>query len=119
VIASSALEVIPLVLIGFEAYQTSRAQRAAPWMACYRWPIRFFVGVAFWNLVGEGLSGFLQQPWLQTLRWLRIIGDTVFMLGTAALTYFMLGLWTGWSYEPTGSPARTKAPGAIPSPLTP
>ncbi len=195
----SALEVVPLVLIGFEAYQTSRQRQAAPWMQRYRWPIRFFVGVAFWNLVGAGLFGFLinppialyymqglnttpvhahtalfgvygllslgltllvarfltgarewrewpialafwgtniglvlmvllsllpvglaqtwasvehgvwfarsadflQLPALQTLRWLRIIGDSVFTLGTVSLVYFMLGLWTGWSYAKT------------------
>ena len=28
----------------------------------YRWPIRFFVGVAFWNLVGAGVFGFLINP---------------------------------------------------------
>lgn len=58
----SALEVVPLVLIGFEAFQTSRMQKAAPWMQRYRWPIRFFVGVAFWNLVGAGLFGFMINP---------------------------------------------------------
>jgi nitric oxide reductase subunit B len=193
----SALEVIPLILIGIEAYNTSRQRFAAPWMDRYRWPIRFFVGVAFWNLVGAGLFGFLinppialyymqglnttpvhahtalfgvygllalglvlligrfltgsrrwreqplaiafwcmnggltlmvllsllpiglaqafasvehglwfarsadflQQPWVQTLRWMRIVGDTMFLAGVGALGYFMLGLWTGWSYE--------------------
>jgi nitric oxide reductase subunit B len=193
----SALEVIPLVLIGIEAWQTSRQQKAAPWMARYRWPIRFFVGVAFWNLVGAGLFGFLinppialyymqglnttpvhghtalfgvygllslgltllvarflcgnrkwkegpltvafwcmnigltlmvtlsllpiglaqtwasvehglwfarsadflQLPWVQSLRWLRMVGDSVFLAGVAALAWFMLGLWTGWSYR--------------------
>src|SRR5262245_7259096 len=58
----SAMEVIPLVLIGFEAYQTSRMQTAAAWMQRYRWPVIFFVGVAFWNLVGAGLFGFLINP---------------------------------------------------------
>jgi len=58
----SALEVVPLVLIGLEAYRTSRLGRAAPWMARYRWPVRFFLGVAFWNLVGAGLFGFLINP---------------------------------------------------------
>ena len=58
----SALEVVPLVLIGMEAYRTSRLQVAAPWMRRYRWPIRFFVGVAFWNLVGAGLFGFMINP---------------------------------------------------------
>ena len=46
---------------------------------------------------------FRQQP-LQTLRWLRIFGDTVFLTGTAALAYFMPGLWTGWSYEREPAP---------------
>jgi hypothetical protein len=58
----SALEVIPPLLIGFEAYQTSRMQAAATWMRRYRWPVIFFVGVAFWNLVGAGLFGFLINP---------------------------------------------------------
>jgi len=58
----SALEVIPLVLIGYEAFQTSRKRRAAAWMERYRWPIRLFVGVAFWNLVGAGLFGFMINP---------------------------------------------------------
>ena len=31
-------------------------------MPRYRWPIRFFVGVAFWNLVGAGVFGFLINP---------------------------------------------------------
>ena len=43
----SALEVVPLVLIGIEAFRTHHHAHAAPWMARYRWPIRFFVGVAF------------------------------------------------------------------------
>ncbi|MCP3916344.1 MAG: nitric-oxide reductase large subunit [bacterium] len=58
----SALEVVPLVLLGLEAAQTLRMGRLAPWVERYRWPIRFFVGVAFWNLVGAGLFGFLINP---------------------------------------------------------
>ena len=58
----SALEVVPLALIGFEAWETSRLGRRAPWMESYRWPIRFFMGVAFWNLVGAGIFGFLINP---------------------------------------------------------
>jgi nitric oxide reductase subunit B len=30
-------------------------------------------------------------------RWLRVVGDTVFALGTLALGWFTLGLETGWS----------------------
>jgi nitric oxide reductase subunit B len=193
----SALEVIPLVLIGLEAFRTSRLPQAVPWMARYRWPIRFFVGVAFWNFVGAGVFGFLinppialyymqglnttpvhahtalfgvygllslglvllvarkltgdrplketplavafwsmnvglglmvvlsllpvgiaqtlasvdaglwyarsaeflQQPWLQALRWMRMPGDSLFLIGVFAFAWFMVGLWRGWSYE--------------------
>jgi nitric oxide reductase subunit B len=54
-------------------------------------------------------------PWLETLRWPRIIGDTVFMIGTGALAYFMIGLWTGWSYEPEGATVAEGLPGSVPS----
>jgi nitric oxide reductase subunit B len=58
----SALEVVPLAYIGFEAYSTWRLRRATPWMEHYRWPLMFFIAVAFWNLVGAGLFGFLINP---------------------------------------------------------
>src|SRR5689334_19799281 len=58
----SALEVVPLAFIGFEAYHTFKLGHATPWMQRYRWPIKFFTGVAFWNLVGTGLFGFLINP---------------------------------------------------------
>ncbi|MBI5762508.1 MAG: nitric-oxide reductase large subunit [Planctomycetes bacterium] len=191
----SALEVVPLVLIGFEAYENLTLSRAKPWIAAYRWPIYFFVAVAFWNMVGAGLFGFLinppialyfmqglnttpvhghtalfgvygmlgigmmlfclkglathnvwrtrvlaysfwsiniglalmvllsllpvgllqtwasvehglwyarsaeflQTPTMETLRWLRIVGDTIFATGVIALGWFILGLYTGWS----------------------
>ncbi|HWB98263.1 MAG TPA: cbb3-type cytochrome c oxidase subunit I, partial [Bryobacteraceae bacterium] len=54
----SALEVVPLTLIGYEAWENLRLTRPAekaPWIANYKWPIYFFVAVAFWNLVGAGL----------------------------------------------------------------
>jgi nitric oxide reductase subunit B len=205
--AFSALEVIPLVLIGLEAWQTSRLQHATEWMTRYRWPIRFFVGVAFWNFLGAGVFGFLinppialyymqglnttpvhahtalfgvygllslgfvvviarlltrgrvwrertlglafwsmnlglglmvglsllpiglaqawasveygiwfarsadflQQPLMETLRWLRIVGDTIFLMGVAAFAYFMSGLYFGWSYERTPETAVAPA----------
>ena len=58
----SALEVVPLTLIGFEAYQNYRLSRMRPWVDAYKWPIYFFVAVAFWNLVGAGIFGFLINP---------------------------------------------------------
>jgi nitric oxide reductase subunit B len=58
----SALEVVPLALLGFEAYRTYRRIGAAPWVQAYRWPIVCFVSVAFWNVVGAGLLGFAINP---------------------------------------------------------
>jgi nitric oxide reductase subunit B len=197
----SAFEVVPLVLIGFEAWENIRLSRGtarSPWITAYKWPIYFFVAVAFWNFVGAGLFGFfinppialyymqglnttpvhghtalfgvygmlglglmlfclralrpglawrerplaiaffsingglaamvllsllpigLLQGWaavehgtwyarsaeflqtggMNTLRWLRMIGDTVFAFGALVLGWFVLGLWTGHSLDP-------------------
>mgnify|MGYP001273943587 CR=1 FL=1 len=216
----SALEVVPLVLIGHEAWRTLRLGGRAPWMHRYRWPIRFFVAVAFWNLVGAGLFGFminpplalyymqglnttpvhghaalfgvygllslglvlvvlrrlnprgewrdgalrvafvgmnaglalmiglsllpigvlqaqasvevglwyarsaelLQSPLFESLRWLRIVGDSVFLVGVGGLVWFALGLRTGWSFVPEGaSPAsgRQPRPALEPVPVVP
>ena len=40
---------------------------------------------------------FLQQPTMHVLRWMRIVGDTVFLSGVASLVWFAIGLKTGWS----------------------
>lgn len=193
----SALEVVPLVLIGFEAYHNLTLSRAAEWVKAYKWPIYCFVAVAFWNLVGAGIFGFLinppialyymqglnttpvhahtalfgvygvlgiglmlfvlkglaarnewkdgtirfafwsiniglglmvllsvlpvglaqtwasvehglwyarsmeflQQPYMDVLRWLRVVGDTLFGLGAVVLGYFVVGLKTGWTVK--------------------
>jgi nitric oxide reductase subunit B len=58
----SALEVVPLVLIGIEAFHTYKVQHLTSWTKNYKWPVMFFVAVAFWNLVGAGLFGFLLNP---------------------------------------------------------
>ena len=198
----SAMEVVPLVLIGFEAYGNLTLSRAREWVRAYEWPIYFFVAVGFWNLVGAGLFGFFinppialyymqglnttpvhahtalfgvygmlgiglmlfclrglatQQTWrtgalqfsfwainiglalmvllsllpigfLQTLasvehgmwyarsaeflqtglmnrlRWMRVIGDTIFAVGAVALGWFVVGLKTGWSVTKRDTP---------------
>jgi nitric oxide reductase subunit B len=41
---------------------------------------------------------FLQQPLIENLRWLRVVGDTIFLIGVAAFAWFMAGLRFGWSY---------------------
>jgi nitric oxide reductase subunit B len=195
--AFSALEVVPLVLIGFEAYHNITLSRATDWLHAYKWPIYCFIAVAFWNLVGAGIFGFLinppialyymqglnttpvhghtalfgvygmlgiglmlfvlkglaarhvwkdgvirfafwsiniglalmvlisvlpvglaqtvasvthglwyarsaefnQSPTLDTFRWLRVIGDTIFAVGALALGWFVIGLKTGWSVK--------------------
>ncbi|MGE5615740.1 MAG: nitric-oxide reductase large subunit [Bacillota bacterium] len=58
----SALEVVPLALIGVEAYRNYRRAQAAPWVGAYKWPIFCFVAVGFWNTVGAGLLGFAINP---------------------------------------------------------
>ncbi|MBN2634959.1 MAG: nitric-oxide reductase large subunit [Prolixibacteraceae bacterium] len=193
----SALEVVPLVLMGFEAFDNLRVSRSSDWIKAYKWPIYSFIAVAFWNLVGAGIFGFLinppialyymqglnttpvhghtalfgvygmlgiglmlfvlrdmnkdvvwkdkwmkfsfwsiniglaamvfisvlpiglaqtvasvqeglwwarsaeflQQPYLVTFKWLRVIGDTIFAAGTVALAWFIFGLRFGWSIE--------------------
>ncbi len=193
----SALEVVPLVLLGFEAFHNLRLSRSKHWLQSYKWTIYCFIAVSFWNLVGAGIFGFLINPpialyymqglnttqvhghaalfgvygmlgiglmlfvlkglaaditwkngavkyafwsiniglalmvfvsalpvglaqtvasvehgyWyarsaefmqssmMSTFRWLRVIGDTVFATGVIALTYFVIGLKTGWSIQ--------------------
>lgn len=58
----SALEVVPLVLVGFDATEDLRRSKTSPWVSRYKWPIYFFVAVAFWNMVGAGLFGFMINP---------------------------------------------------------
>ncbi len=58
----SALEVVPLVLMGFEAWDNLKISRSNEWIKAYKWPIYSFIAVAFWNLVGAGIFGFLINP---------------------------------------------------------
>ena len=58
----SALEVVPLSLLGFEAAHNLKIVDQGGKGYAYRWPIYFFVAVAFWNLVGAGVFGFLINP---------------------------------------------------------
>ena len=193
----SALEVVPLVLMGFEAYDNLKISKMAAWTKAYKWPIYCFIAVAFWNLVGAGIFGFLinppialyymqglnttavhahtalfgvygmlgiglmlfvlrdmdksviwkdkwikfafwsiniglaamvllsvfpiglaqtvasikeglwfarsadfmQQPYMVTLKWMRVFGDTMFAAGTFALVWFIFGLKGGWSHD--------------------
>lgn len=65
----------------------------------------FPIGLAqTWVSVKEGLwyarsAEFLQLPAMSTLKWLRVIGDTVFAAGTVVLVWFVFGLKFGWSLK--------------------
>ncbi len=58
----SALEVVPLTLIGLEALQNYRRTQGVAWLGAYKWPVLCFVAVGFWNTVGAGLLGFAINP---------------------------------------------------------
>jgi nitric oxide reductase subunit B len=88
----SALEVVPLLFVGFEAWENLRLSQSRPWVRKYRWPIYFFVSVAFWNLVGAGLFGFMINPPI-ALYYMQGLNTTP-VHGHAALfgVYGMLGI---------------------------
>ena len=98
----SALEIVPLVLIGFEAYENLTLSRPGRGSQAYRWPIYFFVAVAFWNLVGAGLFGFLINPpialyYMQGLNTTPVHGHTALfgvygMLGIGLMLFCLRGL---------------------------
>ncbi len=58
----SALEVVPLLVVGFEAYTRYKVEHEAEWERNYHWPFMFFAAVLFWNLIGAGLFGFMINP---------------------------------------------------------
>ena len=111
----SALEVVPLVLIGFEAWENIRLGRArfdAVWVAAYKWPIWYFVAVAFWNFVGAGLFGFFINPpvalyYMQGLNTTPVHGHTALfgvygMLGLGLMLFCLRALRPGraWKDKP-------------------
>ncbi len=88
----SALEVVPLLVVGFEAYTRHKVEHEAEWERTYHWPFMFFAAVLFWNLVGAGLFGFLINPPI-ALYYMQGLNTTA-NHGHAALfgVYGMLGL---------------------------
>jgi nitric oxide reductase subunit B len=108
----SALEVVPLVLVGFEAWENirlSRGSATAPWVSAYKWPIYFFVAVAFWNFVGAGLFGFLINPpvalyYMQGLNTTPVHGHTALfgvygMLGLGLMLFCLRALRPGLAWK--------------------
>ena len=98
----SALEVVPLAYIGFEAYEHWKLSSATPWMRRYKWPVMFFLAVSFWNLVGAGLFGFLINPplslyYMQGLNLTPLHGHTALfgvygMLGIGLVLFCLRGM---------------------------
>jgi len=110
----SAFEVVPLTLIGYEAWENIRlAQptKKSQWIANYKWPIYFFVAVAFWNLVGAGLFGFLINPpislyYVQGLNLTPVHGHTALfgvygMLGLGLTLFCLRALKPGRKWKET------------------
>ncbi|WP_028454661.1 nitric-oxide reductase large subunit [Chitinilyticum litopenaei] len=108
----SALEVVPLTLIGFDAVAMYRRSKAAPWVAAYRWPILCFVAVGFWNMVGAGLLGFAINPpialyYVQGLNMTPAHGHAALfgvygMLGIGLMLFCLRGLYPreNWQDKP-------------------
>jgi nitric oxide reductase subunit B len=88
----SALEVVPLILVAYPALEDLRMSRATPWVQKYKWPIYFFISVAFWNMIGAGLFGFMINPPI-ALYYMQGLNTTP-VHGHAALfgVYGMLGI---------------------------
>ena len=88
----SALEVVPLAVVGFEAYNHVKVEKQASWYGNYHWPFLFLGAVLFWNLFGAGVLGFLINPPL-ALYYMQGLNTTA-THGHAALfgVYGMLGI---------------------------
>ncbi|HEY0985745.1 MAG TPA: nitric-oxide reductase large subunit [Kofleriaceae bacterium] len=100
----SALEVVPLMFLGYDAWANWRLTRSTEWMRSYRWPIYFFIAVAFWNLVGAGLFGFMINPpvalyYMQGLNTTPVHGHTA-LFGVYGMLGMGLVLFTVKSLRP-------------------
>ena len=98
----SALEVVPLMVVGFEAYNHAKLEKEALWEKAYHWPFMFFTAVLVWNMIGAGLFGFLINPpialyYMQGLNTTANHGHAALfgvygMLGIGLMLYCMRGL---------------------------
>ena len=101
----SALEVVPLLFLGHDAWENWKLTRTTPWMHGYRWPLYFFIAVAFWNLVGAGLLGFMINPpialyYMQGLNTTPVHGHTA-LFGVYGMLGLGLVLFTVKALQPT------------------
>ncbi len=99
----SALEVVPLTIIGFEAYHNYKVSKATKWLEDYKWPIYFLIAVAFWNFLGAGVFGFIINPpialyYVQGLNTTPLHGHTALfgvygMLGIGLMLFVLRSLY--------------------------
>ncbi|WP_197091686.1 nitric-oxide reductase large subunit [Sphingobacterium endophyticum] len=99
----SALEVVPLTIIGFEAYHNYKLSKATKWLEDYKWPIYFLISVAFWNFLGAGVFGFIINPpialyYVQGLNTTPLHGHTALfgvygMLGIGLMLFVLRSLY--------------------------
>ncbi|MBQ0769173.1 MAG: nitric-oxide reductase large subunit [Bizionia sp.] len=88
----SALEVVPLTLMGFEIRENWNLLKSKDWIQKYKWPIFFFIAVAFWNFIGAGVFGFLINPPI-ALYYIQGLNTTAVHAHTALFgVYGMLGM---------------------------
>ncbi len=88
----SALEVVPLTLMGFEIREHWNLLKVNQWIQRYKWPIFFFIAVAFWNMIGAGVFGFLINPPI-ALYYIQGLNTTAVHAHTALFgVYGMLGM---------------------------
>jgi nitric oxide reductase subunit B len=101
----SALEIVPLMFLGYDAWDNWRHTRSTPWMREYRWPIYFFIAVAFWNVIGAGVLGFMINPpvalyYMQGLNTTPVHGHTA-LFGVYGMLGIGLSLFTLKALRPT------------------
>jgi nitric oxide reductase subunit B len=105
----SALEVVPLVLLGIEAYGNYQLSKSTPWLDAYKWPIYSFIAVAFWNFLGAGIFGFIINPpialfYMQGLNTTPVHGHTALfgvygMLGIGLMLFVLRGLYNKYVWK--------------------
>ena len=105
----SALEIVPLVLIGMEAYHNYKLSKATKWLEDYKWPIYCFIAMCFWNFLGAGIFGFAINPpialyYLQGLNTTAVHGHAALfgvygILGIGLMLFCLRGLYPDYKWN--------------------
>ena len=105
----SALEIVPLVLIGMEAYHNYKLSKATKWIEDYKWPIYCFIAMCFWNFLGAGIFGFAINPpialyYLQGLNTTAVHGHAALfgvygILGIRLMLFCLRGLYPDYKWN--------------------